>query len=92
MGNTNGGIFDGDGILDFLAKALAYERYGYENLDAIAYYTEKLQELNEEVISLQKKNYERITQADEALLAKLKNRHDTRIAEVIERVTKKGIY
>lgn len=85
-GNTNGGIFDGDNLYQFIGKALAPERYGYEYVDAIAYYTQKLQELNEEVIQLQKKNYEMIEKADEKLLAKMKNRHDTRAAAVLESI------
>lgn len=49
QGATNGGIFDGDSLFVFLNKALAWEQYGYEWLDAIAYYTQELQDLNEEV-------------------------------------------
>lgn len=36
----------------FFQKLIAPERYGYENLDSLAYYTERLQELNSKVDGL----------------------------------------
>jgi hypothetical protein len=40
---------DTEGVINCLQQLVAPERYGFEKLDAIGYYTKKLEELNESV-------------------------------------------
>lgn len=42
------------------------------------------------MVKLQKENYERVTKADEKMLTKMKNKHDTRVAAVFENITMQG--
>jgi len=81
------GIFGDDGILEFIYKSNAPERYGYEKIDALNYYTNKLIMLNEEVKILQNKYVQQATNNDEDIQRKLRNRYDTRVAAMFENIT-----
>jgi len=60
------------------------ERYGYEDLDAINYYAAQLQKLNCDTEELQAKCFELHRNLDEVVQRKLKNKYDTRAAEMVE--------
>ena len=45
------GIFGDDGLIEFIGKMFSWERFGYLEVDAINYYTTKLQEYNNQVSS-----------------------------------------
>lgn len=81
------GIFGDDGILEFIWKSIQPEKFGYSNVDALEYYTEKLVFYNEKVKALQAKYMEESRRADDQLLNKFKNRFDTRAAELMESIT-----
>lgn len=80
------GWFGTDSIWEFLKKQFNPEKFGYEQVDAIHYYTEKLQRYNREVTKLQKKYSDSVANADEGLQRKFKSRQDTRVAAFVETI------
>jgi len=81
------GIFGDDGVIEFIYKSFAPERYGYEKVDALNYYTNKLIKFNQDVKLLQRKYHDQATQYDETMQRKLRNRYDTRVAAMLENIT-----
>lgn len=71
--------------LSLMAKEICKkERYGYESLDAINYYAAQLQKLNDDTTVLQAKCFELHRNLDDVVQRKLKNKYDTRAAEMVE--------
>lgn len=75
-----------DSVFSFFAQFIAPDRYGYEKLDAINYYTARLRELNDECKALQSKCFEKSKDMDKDIQRKLKNKFDTRAAEAMEHI------
>jgi hypothetical protein len=87
---TKDGIFGEDGIAEFLRKSWAPEKFGYEKVDAINYYVNKLIAHNNEVKELQEKHSKSLTNVDEEIQRKLLQRYDTRAAAFFENLTYQG--
>ncbi len=62
------------------------ERWGYEKLDAINYYTAQLRMLNEETLDLQSHCFEKSRSMDKEIQRRLKNKFDSRAAEAMEKI------
>ncbi len=88
MDGTTGIAAESDDMSAYFEKLLAPEEYGYELLDSIQYYTNRLIELNNKFDDLQTIKNKYARNADELLQQKLKNKYDTRIAAAIESMTK----
>lgn len=78
------------GWISFLQKWIAPERFGFEKLDSINYYTAKLVELNQKTKEMQEKCFEVSKTTDKDVQRKLKNKYDTRAAAAVEKVTRHG--
>lgn len=87
MDGTTGIAAESDDMFTYFEKLFAPEEYGYELLDSIQYYTNRLIELNNKFDDLQTIKNKYARNADELLQQKLKNKYDTRIAAAIERMT-----
>ena len=88
MDGTTGIAAESDDISAYFEKLVAPEEYGYELLDSIKYYANRLKELNDKFDELQTIKNKYARNADELLQQKLKNKYDTRIAAAIESMTK----
>lgn len=88
--DTKDGIFGEDGLVEFLRKSFAPDKFGYELVDALNYYTHKLTRYNQEVKEMQDKYYKSMTTIDKDLQRKLAQRYDTRFAAMFESVTYAG--
>lgn len=74
-------VFDLKALWDVF---FAPEMNGYESLDAINYYTTRLNELNYKVSELQEKHLSRARNIDKKLQERLQKKYDTRVAAFVE--------
>lgn len=89
--DTKDGFFGDDGFVEFIAKNFfAPEKYGYEKVDALNYYTHKLLKYNDDVKQLQNKYYESMTNLDKDLQRRLNDGYDTRMAALFHAVKEEG--
>jgi hypothetical protein len=84
------GIFGDDDIITFIQKSLQPEKFGYSKVDALQYYTEKLQLFNDEFIQLQRKYNELANKTDKQMMKLFEEKFDTRAAALIENITVQG--
>ncbi len=70
----------------FWEQFVTPERWGYEKLDAINYYTAQLRMLNEETLDLQSHCFEKSRSMDKEIQRRLKNKFDSRAAEAVEKI------
>jgi hypothetical protein len=89
--DTKDGIFGEDGLWEFLKKNFfAPEKYGYEKVDALNYYTQKLIKYNEDVKKTQDKYYESMTNIDKDLQRRLADGIDTRMGALFHVIKNEG--
>jgi len=87
---TTGLASESDSWMSSIQKLLAPEAYGFEPVDAISYYTARLQELNVKVKDMQDSTFESSQRTDNEMQEKFKNRYDTRAASLLESLRSKG--
>ena len=76
--------FSYDCIRTLALSVVDPKEWGYVPVDALHYYTNKLNELNDKVKVLQQEKYNEIASEDKDLERKLRNRYDTRAAAAIQ--------